>query len=121
MQKLKIVALNFKYNLRGAKINIVYKCDICGKEINTNTLYYTGNTCSNECRIKFNTKNSTQRRKERRDAARKLRPDTLCAYCKKPFRPLRSDAKYCSNKCKQAEYREKNSWTWESMRKLCFR
>ena len=31
----------------------------------------------------------------------------LCQYCHEPFKPRRSDAKFCSVACKQAAYRER--------------
>lgn len=57
--------------------------------------------------IARNIANSTRRRKERRDAARKELPDTICSQCQKPFRPLRKDAKVCSDACRQEAYRDR--------------
>lgn len=54
-----------------------------------------------------NIKNSTRRRKERRDAARALRPDPICKCCNKTFKSKRSDAKYCSDRCRQKAHRNK--------------
>lgn len=58
-------------------------------------------------RVAHNTANSTRRRKERRDAARALRPDPICQYCQQPFKAHRSDAKYCSDNCRQNGHRSK--------------
>lgn len=54
-----------------------------------------------------NIANSTRRRTERRDAARALRPNQICQYCNQPFKAKRSDAKYCSDKCRQNGHRAK--------------
>jgi hypothetical protein len=67
--------------------------------------------CLNACKTEKearNIANSTRRRKERRDAARALRPDPICQYCHQPFKAKRSDAKYCSDKCRQNGHREHN-------------
>ncbi|AGF98071.1 hypothetical protein MmTuc01_2785 [Methanosarcina mazei Tuc01] len=32
---------------------------------------------------------------------------SICTHCQKPFRPLRKDAYFCSDKCRQAAYRER--------------
>lgn len=60
-------------------------------------------------RIARNTANSTRVRKERRDAARALRPDPICQYCHQPFKAKRTDAKYCSDYCRQNGHRAKLS------------
>lgn len=54
-----------------------------------------------------NIANSTARRKARRDAARALKPDSICQYCHQHFKESRIDAKYCSDKCRQAGHRKK--------------
>lgn len=54
-------------------------------------------------------KTSTARRKERRDAARALRPDPICKYCHQSFKAKRIDAKYCSDSCRQNGHRERKS------------
>lgn len=56
-----------------------------------------------------NIQNSTRRRKERRDAIRALRPDPVCKYCNQPFKSKRSDALYCSDKCRQQAHRKRIS------------
>ena len=56
-----------------------------------------------------NIDNSTRRRKERRDAARALRPDPICQYCHQPFKAKRTDAKHCSDSCRQNGHRYKKS------------
>lgn len=82
------------------------KCDICGSEYQSKE----GDVlCSSECRRKAAIKRSTQRRKERRSKDKAKLPDTICAHCSKPFRPIRNDAKYCSTTCKQAQYRDRKN------------
>lgn len=94
------------------EIIYTYRCDVCGKEFTSR--YDWSSWCSDACyeviqkrRRKESIKRSTQRRKEGREEARKALPDTICAHCQQPFRPLRKDAKYCSVKCRQAAYRER--------------
>jgi len=90
------------------------KCDICGKEFQIR--WGASSCCSNDCykvAIEQNRqeaiKRSTQRRKERRDAERAQLPAAVCSHCQKSFRPLRKDAKFCSDSCRQAAYRERKN------------
>ena len=53
-----------------------------------------------------NTQNSTMRRKARKEEARSLQPDPICKYCQQPFKSKRSDALYCSDKCRQQAHRK---------------
>ena len=94
--------------------NVVYfhVCDICGGEFSSS--FELASCCSSACYDKLKERNrknsikrSTLRRKERRDTARKELPDTVCSHCQQSFRPLRNDAKFCSDKCKQSAYRER--------------
>lgn len=104
------------------------KCDICGKEFQTR--WGASSCCSNGCYKvlseqyrKAAIKRSTQTRKERRDAAKAQLPDSICVHCQKSFRPLRKDAQFCSDACRQAGYRERKSELKESKPFLleCFR
>jgi hypothetical protein len=61
--------------------------------------------------ITRNIANSTRRRKERRDAVRALRPDSICQYCHRPFRAKRIDAKYCSDNCRKSSHRARKCKT----------
>lgn len=88
------------------------KCDVCGAQFYSR--WGAQSYCSDACyeldrekRRKETIKRSTQRRKERRDAVRAQLPDSTCAYCQQPFRPLRSNAKFCSDACRQKAYRER--------------
>jgi hypothetical protein len=47
----------------------------------------------------------------RRNAERRrvVHAETTCVRCDKPFVPTRSDALYCSNRCRQAAHR---TWRW---------
>lgn len=89
------------------------KCDICKKVFISR---WESRSCSNECYEKLKpqlkkeaVKRSTQHRKFVRDEIRAASPDTICTHCHQPFRPLRNDAKFCSDKCKQADYRQRKS------------
>lgn len=42
-----------------------------------------------------------------RSAALVSPPSRLCAQCGKPYRPQRSDSRYCSDACRQRAYRER--------------
>jgi len=96
------------------------KCDICGKEYSY-TYWDRGITdswCSQACyqryaerKKKETIKRSTQHRKFVRGEIRAALPDSICSHCQKPFRPLRNDAKFCSDKCKQADYRQRKNTT----------
>jgi hypothetical protein len=48
----------------------------------------------------------------RRDAERRriVRVEAVCSECHKPFVPTRSDALFCSNKCRQASHRQRVRW-----------
>jgi hypothetical protein len=56
--------------------------------------------CCERCKRRYFTK----RAKEQRARARQ---DLRCEVCGEPFEAARSDAKYCSNACRQRAYRER--------------
>lgn len=94
----------------------ICKCDICGQEFQSR--WGAQSCCSNDCykvlsekRKEAAIKRSTQTRKERRNAARAQLPDSICSHCQQSFRPLRNNAQYCSDKCRQAAYRERKKVT----------
>ena len=87
------------------------QCDICKKVF---TSRWENRCCSNECYEKLKPqlkkeaiKRSTQHRKWVRDEIRAELADHTCVHCSEPFRPVRSDAMFCSPACKQASYRQK--------------
>ncbi|QIB90978.1 hypothetical protein [Methanosarcina mazei] len=78
------------------------KCDICGKEFRKQL--YRGlrtDVCSDQCAYVRDLK----KQKEKRLQAR----ITTCAVCGLGFVPSRSGAKYCSDRCRQAAYRQRKS------------
>jgi thiol-disulfide isomerase/thioredoxin len=82
-------------------------CVICGKEIVYNEKPWNIDTwhprkyCSYECI------------KKSKNMLRKLRVEKThaktCVHCHEKFNAKRADTEYCSNKCKQAEYRQRNA------------
>jgi hypothetical protein len=95
-------------------------CDECGKDYE---FYYRSGWsssayCSKKCynthykkindeRIKKNSKIYVERRRQRIAAETAARPDNICEYCQKSFRPKQKTAKFCSPACRQAAYRER--------------
>ena len=75
-------------------------CQVCGEEFNHsnnhNRLY-----CSKRCKRKAQQKLETKQKAEARIKS--------CEWCRVTFTPERSDAKFCSLKCKQIAYRERKS------------
>ena len=83
--------------------------------------------CNLECSHKADSQRSVERRKKweeeikrskEKDAKRKRDkraqdrlklPDNTCVHCGKSFRPVRKDAKFCSNACKQKDYRDRKN------------
>jgi thiol-disulfide isomerase/thioredoxin len=82
-------------------------CVICGKEIIYNDELWNADTwhprkyCSYECI------------KKSKNMLRKVRIEKThaktCMHCHEKFNANRADTEYCSNKCKQAEYRKRNA------------
>jgi endogenous inhibitor of DNA gyrase (YacG/DUF329 family) len=75
---------------------MLMKCDFCGKEFESSNerRKYCCENCTNQAGIK--------NRKERKAQGRIRK-----CPCGKTFIPARNDAKFCSNKCKQADYRKR--------------
>jgi len=87
------------------------------------TDYYCSDACSQEHDRRTSAANSkrwieeekqrkekdAKRKREKRAQDRLSRPDNICVQCGKAFRPVRKDAKFCSDACKQAEYRERKN------------
>lgn len=74
-------------------------CRKCGKE------FMTKNVQQIYCRIQCK---MATKAKRRRDNNRTIN-ESECQYCHKVFTPVRNDAKFCSDKCKQAAYRERSN------------
>jgi predicted nucleic acid-binding Zn ribbon protein len=89
------------------------QCDYCGTEFET--FNYRKKYCCENCTNQAGIKN----RKERKAQARKRK----CQVCGEMFIPPRNDAKFCSDKCKQAAYRNRKRNCKESKPFLleCFR
>jgi hypothetical protein len=56
-------------------------------------------TCSYRCNYRRKLKHQSERKRVEHEPR-------LCAHCGEMFEPARSDAKTCSNKCRQKLYRE---------------
>lgn len=78
-------------------------CAACGREVvNTEPRPRIHFFCSERCQADF----YAARQRERRRGRRAPRP---CASCGGGFTPARLDARYCSNACRQREYRRRKS------------
>lgn len=62
--------------------------------------------CSKECRTKHHGRKQAERRKAERASNRTPRP---CGNCGDQFQPKRSDAKFCSTKCRVSAKRTRDS------------
>ena len=72
-------------------------------ERNRNLMY-----CCKRCRDEYyKTRYYHEVTKPRRIAARQNKRDKSCKSCGREFSPPRSDSVYCSNACRQKEYRER--------------
>jgi hypothetical protein len=58
--------------------------------------------CGDECRVAIYNANA---RKSAKQKAPRIVPQKRCAKCDELFTPSRSDAEYCSSKCRQSAYR----------------
>jgi hypothetical protein len=74
----------------------------------------TGHTCSQCGRTGFRRSNVILRRGICKTcyvrawrAERRERAIAWCAFCGMAFKPIRHDARYCSNACRQAAYRSR--------------
>jgi thiol-disulfide isomerase/thioredoxin len=107
---LHISILAYKYSSIVGRI--VYRngvqymenCVICGKEVVYNEgdeNWHPRKYCSYECV------------KKSKNILRKLRVEKthvkICMHCHEKFNAKRADSEYCSNKCKQIEYRQRKA------------
>lgn len=77
-----------------------YRCDICGKEFNEPASRAKRiDVCSDQCAYIRDKKKQKDKRLQARI--------TTCTVCGLNFVPSRGGAKYCSDRCRQAAYRER--------------
>ena len=77
------------------------QCEYCRKVIYTQTRnrkYCSFQTCGHKM---LNLRKSLKKRAER--------GKYTCACCGKQFLPIRADARYCSNACRQKDYRHRKT------------
>ena len=77
------------------------QCEYCRKVIYTQTRnrkYYSFQTCGHKM---LNLRKSLKKRAER--------GTYTCACCGKQFLPIRADARYCSNACRQKDYHHRKT------------
>ena len=77
------------------------QCEYCHKVIYTQTRnrkYYSFQTCGHKM---LNLRKSLKKRAER--------GTYTCACCGKQFLPIRADARYCSNACRQKDYHHRKT------------
>ena len=77
------------------------QCEYCHKVIYTQTRnrkYCSFQTCGHKM---LNLRKSLKKRAER--------GTYTCACCGEPFLPIRADARYCSNACRQKGYRQRKT------------
>ena len=77
------------------------QCEYCRKVIYTQTRnrkYCSFQTCGHKM---LNLRKSLKKRAER--------GTYTCACCGKQFLPIRADARYCSNACRQKDYRQRKA------------
>lgn len=76
-----------------------FRCGYCRKLLYTQTYnrkYCRYETCGHKA---LNLRNSIRRRR--------ARGELTCACCGKTFDPVRADARFCSNACRQKSYRQR--------------
>ena len=76
-----------------------FRCGYCRKLLYTQTYnrkYCRYETCGHKA---LNLRNSIRRRR--------ARGELTCACCGKSFDPVRADARFCSNACRQKSYRQR--------------
>jgi hypothetical protein len=83
----------------------LYYCDVCKAEYD------------NRGQRDFERRTTKQRAKyaRRRDRVLACRPPTICSVCLKEFRTKRSDARFCSDRCRQQAHRIKAPVTDKTM------
>lgn len=80
-----------------------FRCGYCRKLLYTQThnrKYCRYETCGHKA---LNLRNSIRRRQ--------ARGELTCACCGKTFDPVRADARFCSNACRQKSYRQRAAET----------
>ena len=80
-----------------------FRCGYCRKLLYTQThnrKYCRYETCGHKA---LNLRNSIRRRR--------ARGELTCACCGKTFDPVRADARFCSNACRQKSYRQRAAET----------
>ena len=78
------------------------RCLNCRRLIRIHGYSLNAQTCCTDCkRAMKNSRNNLRRRVKHKRMA--------CNQCGRPFTPKRADAKTCSNKCRQAQYRKRAS------------
>ena len=83
------------------------QCEYCRKVIYTQTRnrkYCSFQTCGHKM---LNLRKSLKKRVER--------GKYTCACCGKQFLPIRADARYCSNACRQKDYRHRKTAAYTSL------
>ena len=75
------------------------KCELCGKD------FYTINYFRKYCHLTDCRSVAKQNRNEQRK--REHHSEHICSVCSASFISKRTDAKFCSNACRQKAYREK--------------
>jgi hypothetical protein len=75
-------------------------CGGCGLELYTSRFEGARlkRTCSTRCEQRV-----------RRARHQHMRPAIQCQVCKKPFKPYRTDAEFCSGRCRQWAYRRRQN------------
>lgn len=83
------------------------RCMVCGTEFLANDRRHpwggglVAGLCGDECR---KARNALKQRGRRADAAAR-RQSVACAGCGQAFKPSRSDARFCSTRCRVAAHR----------------
>lgn len=83
---------------------IIYSCRACGREVNGHSedFMHSQPHCSEKCYW-------TIANREARNLQLLLRPKATCSVCSTKFTPNRTDSRYCSSKCRQKAYRQRNN------------
>jgi hypothetical protein len=78
-------------------------CDQCGRPVffDVSRRIPLHAVCGDICRSAVKLAQARARR------ARRFRPQATCSICGKLFRPIRTDARFCSGTCRQRAYRQR--------------
>jgi hypothetical protein len=79
-------------------------CLVCGKEFMATQIKHQPAVCTEKCYRERRRQTHKQSKQPRPHVSHDLR---RCAQCGEPFRPLRSDARFCSLRCRVAHHRLK--------------